>query len=78
MAFGAVSLKSHTAKNSCTYGHCDVLMLAIEILNYIGGKNPFPTPKRLLESLYDSGLRVLHSTNHTDRWDVIIVYEFII
>lgn len=44
MAFGAVSLKSHTVKNSCTYGHCDVLMLAIEILNYIGEKTLFLLP----------------------------------
>lgn len=41
MTYGAVSLKSHTAENSCTYGHCDVLVLAIEILNYIEKKTLF-------------------------------------
>lgn len=49
MAFGAVSLKSHTAKNSCTYGHCDVLMLAIEILNYIGAKKTFSYSQAVTE-----------------------------
>lgn len=68
MAYGAVSLKSHTAKHSCTYGYCDVLMLAVEILNYIGKKFSFSTPQGLLESLYVSGLKVLHSINQTDRW----------
>lgn len=34
MAYGVASLKLHSAENSGTYGHCDVLMLAIEIFNY--------------------------------------------
>lgn len=38
-------------KIPATYGHSDVLMLAIEILNYIGKKKTFPTRKGLLESL---------------------------
>lgn len=31
---GVASLKLLSAENSRTYGHCDVLMLAVEILNY--------------------------------------------
>lgn len=33
-AYGAAALKLHMAKNSGTYGHSDVLMLAIEMFNY--------------------------------------------
>ena len=56
MAYGAASLKLHGAENSRTYGHCDVLMLAIEIFNY-PEKNPLPIHYGLLESLYFSGGR---------------------
>lgn len=64
-------------KIPATYGHSDVLMLAIEILNYIGKKKPFLLA-RVYWRAYVSGLRVLHSINQTGRWSIIIMYEFII
>lgn len=68
---GVASLKLHSAENSGTYGHCDVLMLVIEIFNY--PEKPLCLPTTGYWRAFISQEESLTQCNRTSRQGIIIL-----